>query len=419
MSGHAEGKSKRLGEGPRRWFGDGPDERSSTRSPRGRYNPLARRSLAEAFDPRDNALGLFRLLFASSVIVAHAYPLSGRGPDPLVRLSDGQATLGGFAVTGFFIVSGFLVIRSALRASTLRYVWRRFVRIFPGFWVCLIVTASVFAPAMWLYENGITRGFLRHDQGPLSYMYANVATGMNQYGISGLLVDTPYGDLVGASVFDGSLWTLIYEVGCYVVVGIVALTIVRRQARYVVPFITGVLLVATILFAVGDPSFEHHIFGPAPLLGAIDLYYVVTLGLAFALGAVLELYKEHVPVTDVLGLIGLTAFAAAIAWNGFIVVGPIAMAYTIFWIATRAPPTLRGIGRRNDYSYGIYIYAFPVQQMLAAVGLATPSLALFIALTFLATVPLAALSWHLVEHPALRKRDLDLRAFRLAPSRSS
>jgi peptidoglycan/LPS O-acetylase OafA/YrhL len=112
-------------------------------------------------------------VLASSVIVSHAYVLSGQPEREFVlRFSGGQQGLGGMAVAGFFVVSGFLVTASVRTASPARYAWRRFIRVFPGYWVCLVVTAFVFAPLAWLYERGFTAGFAEAPQGPLDYLRA-------------------------------------------------------------------------------------------------------------------------------------------------------------------------------------------------------------------------------------------------------
>jgi peptidoglycan/LPS O-acetylase OafA/YrhL len=98
--------------------------------------------LADAFDPRHNALAALRLGFAGLVALAHAWSV-GFGHQPRI----GQTDVSALAVDGFFVLSGFLVARSWLRLQSFRrYAWHRFLRIMPGFWVCLVVTAAVVAP---------------------------------------------------------------------------------------------------------------------------------------------------------------------------------------------------------------------------------------------------------------------------------
>src|SRR5690606_6733938 len=98
----------------------------------------------------DNAFGVLRLFFATLVIFSHAFPLSGFGKDGLFLLSGGKESIGGVAVIGFFIISGYLITKSGSRNDVLQFLWRRALRIFPAFWVALIVGAFGVAFLAWL-----------------------------------------------------------------------------------------------------------------------------------------------------------------------------------------------------------------------------------------------------------------------------
>jgi peptidoglycan/LPS O-acetylase OafA/YrhL len=91
----------------------------------------------------------------------------------------------------------------------------------------------------------------------------------------------------------------------------------------------------------------------------------------------------------------------SLAGGGFFPVGYPAFAYLMLYAACAVPPRLHTIGRRADYSYGIYIYAFPIQQAVAGLGGAAWGVLPFIALCLPLVLLAAALSWHLVERPAL------------------
>lgn len=361
--------------------------------------------VSDSFSSRDNSFGLIRLVLASSVIVSHAYPLSGAADrEFVVRFSGGQESLGGIAVAGFFVVSGFLVSRSALRSSLPRYAWKRFIRIFPGFWVCLIVTAFVFAPLMWLYERGLAHGFAGQSRGPFGYLHANAFIGIRQYGISGLLMNTPYGRDTGSSVFNGSLWTLVYEVACYVALGLLALAVLRRASRIVGVIVAAILYLGVILVWSRHGGGHHSV--ALPLVGYMDFYWIAIFGFCFALGMLFELFKSSIPIHNGPGVIAATVLVGSLYFGGYLLIGLVALAYLLIWLAVRLPEGTRRIGRRNDYSYGIYIYAFAVQQMLAEVGFAGAWLPLYCAGAFLLTIPLAMLSWHLVESRAMSLRNI-------------
>ena len=109
-------------------------------------HPGAPPTLDGALAGRRNAYGLIRFLLASLVIVDHAFPLGGFGPDPFWRFTRNQESLGGLAVAGFFVVSGFLIARSAMATDLVGFLWRRVLRIFPAFWLVLVVSAVGVGP---------------------------------------------------------------------------------------------------------------------------------------------------------------------------------------------------------------------------------------------------------------------------------
>src|SRR3954451_5058370 len=96
-------------------------------------------TFASAFNPDRNAIAFFRMVLAILVIASHSFALGGFGPDPFGRITEGQHNLGAIAVSLFFLLSGFLITRSVLRSRSVgRFLWHRFLRVFPGYWVCLL-----------------------------------------------------------------------------------------------------------------------------------------------------------------------------------------------------------------------------------------------------------------------------------------
>ncbi len=108
--------------------------------------------LNDAFNPRKNSLTFLRFFLANLVIFSHCYPLGGFGSESL--LGSNKESYGSLAVESFFILSGFLITRSYTTSSSIwRFLWHRFLRIFPGFWICLVVTVLIFAPIIYWSEN--------------------------------------------------------------------------------------------------------------------------------------------------------------------------------------------------------------------------------------------------------------------------
>ncbi|MGF1426347.1 acyltransferase family protein [Kitasatospora sp. LaBMicrA B282] len=369
-------------------------------------SPLAGEPLATALK-RENGFGLLRLLLALSVIFAHAEPLGFAKLDLGLAQTRGQSSLGGIAVGGFFVLSGLLITRSGMRLSPARFAWNRAIRILPGYWACLAVTVFVLAPLV-AYHQGRLDGFWSHPQGPWDYVKANWGLGIDQWGISGLLDHTPY-----KTAFNGSVWSLAYEVFCYLAVGAFAALGILRRARWVVAASVAGLYAILMSTVLTYPHLQAPLYASNglggwrfPLLGSLDLSTLVPLVLMFGLGALAELYRERLPMNGVAAVLALGLFLGSAHYGGLQVIGMPAFAYLLIWLAARMPRPLTRIGTKVDLSYGIYIYAFPAQQCLSLFHLNRWGYAPYTALSIAVSAAAALLSWYLVEKPALRLKDL-------------
>lgn len=353
--------------------------------------------LADVARGRQNAFGFIRLVLASLVIVDHAFPLSGNGADPFWGYTLGQESLGGFAVAGFFVVSGFLISRSAMSVDFLGFLWRRILRIFPAFWLVLLVTVLIVAPFFYWLDHGSLNGYItRGFPGPWSYLRLNWTLSIGQYGLLDVFGQTPYGKEVGWSVMNGSLWTLEYEWRCYLIVGVMALVAVFSRARVLVPIIAGALTLAGALVTTN----KDLLTAMAPWLG--DPHFVRLTAL-FLLGGVAAAYPEKIPMDGRLAAAAAAVVGVTLFWQGgYHLVGGVALAYCLLWFAYCGPKALFRIGAVNDYSYGIYVYGFLMQMSLAQLGVHLWGLPAYIVLAWLATFCFAFISWHLVEKRALR-----------------
>jgi peptidoglycan/LPS O-acetylase OafA/YrhL len=359
-------------------------------------------TLEVAYSGRDNAFNFMRLCFALLVIIGHAGPVGwGVDHDPMPLPVD----TGAIAVAGFFGLSGFLISRSGRRSRPLRYIWHRVLRIFPGYWVCLIATAFVLAPLLWIYEHHTTHGFRTATNGPVGYVLSNFFTDQLQNDVAGVVFHQPFPYSI-----NGSLWTLKDELTCYVLVLLLAVVGVLRRARWVAALLGAALFAVTVYDTINGPRtvgpLAEVVVFHAPVAGDYLVFYMLMFGLAFVLGMLADLYRSVIPMNDVLGVLSLVVFIAAL-WLKWPVFGPAmpAYVYLLLWLGMRLPRALRKIGRRNDYSYGVYIYAFPIQQALAVFGLSHHGIPLYLGTSLVATVAIAMLSWHGVEKPAMRLKD--------------
>lgn len=359
----------------------------------------APRTFSNSFVGRDNALGLIRLLLAAMVIVSHSFPTTGWGDDPFGRLFRGQQNLGGVAVIGFFTLSGYLISKSGRNTDVVQYLWHRFLRIFPAFWLVLAVGAFVVGPIVWTtHGGGLGDYFSISQNSPVGYLLNNWSLTMNQLGIDGIYVTvgpTPYGTSTGISILNGSLWTLAYEWSCYLIVAVFVLFGVLKRAKGVVLLTTLVVFSLQIARLSSPDSFAQLV----PILSDPTL---VNLALAFLVGACFAMYADVIPFDWRLGIGALVVLLVSLRFGGFAVVGYPAMTYFLLWAAAAAPAPFRRIGRVNDYSYGVYLYGFLLQQFAASFGLQTWGYVPFTLIVMVVSFGCAWLSWHLVEKQVMK-----------------
>lgn len=331
-------------------------------------------TLRDTLNTRDNALNFARLVLAGLVIVSHTWPAGGFGKDP--RLGD--LTLGSWAVAGFFAISGYLVTGSRMRLSIGRFAARRALRIYPGFWVCLLVVAFVFAPL-----GALATGTPFNLAAAASFVSSNATTVMFQQTVGSELGLVPHPD-----VWDASLWTLMHELACYVLMGVALCWGWAR--RDLTRTVAGVLAAITI-FNVASAHVGITRGTPGSDFFRLAAY--------FAAGSLLWSLGDKIRVNRwaMLGSVGaLIVFASSGVVDLF---GALPLAYLMLVFGAWCPIRW-GVSR--DLSYGVYVYAWPVQQVLAMAGVQRFGPAVFVACAVAFVVPLAWMSWILVEHPAVR-----------------
>ena len=331
-----------------------------------------RRTVGLAFELQPNALNFIRLCLALEVLVWHSYSLRGSA-----WLSvRAESFLADIAVDSFFAISGFLIVRAwHRRPDATQFLLARGKRILPGLWACLAVTAFVIAP-LTAHVTGVRAPAW---DGRWHYVVANAFVRVGEWGVEG----SP-GGVAYHGVWNGSLWSLWFEAICYAAV---LLAGVLRLLR--LPVVAGTAIAMWFLSATGS----------------VGVLYGRTW-LMFSCGAVLYLVGRWVPLSGRLAATSVALVAVAA------VVLPGDLSYRTVAAPAVAYLSLYGgllLGRfrllqvRQDFSYGTYVYAFPVQQALLVCGVSAGWVG-FAVLSIVSTLPLAVGSWFLVERPALRGR---------------
>jgi peptidoglycan/LPS O-acetylase OafA/YrhL len=328
---------------------------------------------------RDNNLNLIRAIAAFAVLISHAVPIAAGPmlPEPLENLIG--YSLGTVSVMMFFVISGFLIPLSFERApSHQRFIKARVLRIFPGLTVNLVFVALILGPLvttlpLWTYLS---------DPQSILFILRNIALVPLVYTLPGVFEGQPTSTIVG------SIWTLRHEVGCYLMVFLLGLFgLYRHQSAF---------RILSLMYLIA--------LWPALIISDITLHPLLLgftkLSLPFVVGMGFYAWRQHLPLT--LWGVAVTACAAwALSQTLFYYPALcLALGYATFWLSYIPSGAIRAYNQIGDYSYGIYVYAFPAQGWAVwAFGPQSPFENILYAT--IPTIVLAVASWHLVEKPAM------------------
>jgi peptidoglycan/LPS O-acetylase OafA/YrhL len=330
---------------------------------------------------RSNNFDFVRLLAAMSVLVSHQFALHAM-PEPLVFQYQ---TLGGYAVMVFFAISGYLIAASWQADPNLkRFAARRLLRIWPGLLCTVILCGLVLGPLV--------------TQVPLRTYFTDPTT-LRFFG-TGLFKVSPF--LPGvfpnsplAYIPNGVLWTIPIELRCYGYLAILGLLGIFR-----VRWLMLVLLLGVSIWYYGIHDAEKvfkdthtHMF---------ELEYATF----FFAGSCIYLFRDYclIGMRKLMGIVITIGLGALAYVSGHELIAAFVLTpYLALACGTESFPVLRRFGRFGDLSYGVYIYAFPVQQTTIWL---TPKLTIYqhFAIAIPVTLVMAWLSWHLIEKVALSRK---------------
>lgn len=341
--------------------------------------------LSQYVEGRDNNFNLLRVVAAFLVLFSHSFPLSTGHVDSEPLRQWLGITPGSIAVDIFFVTSGFLVTGSLIKREGVRqFLWARALRIYPALWVAVALTTLAvgacftswhplrFAQSVWTWEHVLRNSTLLFGV---------------SYQLPGAFEHVPY-----ATAVNGSLWTLPYELRMYGLLALLWLG-VRGLGLPVKNAFTPVVV------AVALAGLCAHLAFPDPQWEAAGLLYM------FFVGGALYALRAHVPMSWPIfavsvALIVLSAWATV----GFVWAYALLLPYVVMFLALVPAGPIRRFNRLGDYSYGIYVYAFPVQQATMALRPGTGQMEL-LALSSAITLVLAVASWHWIEKRALALKE--------------
>jgi len=338
-----------------------------------------------------NNLDFMRFAAALAVLISHCYPIFGQQFD-LLQHWTGWLTLGGVAVDVFFIMSGFLIAQSWSRdPNAFRFLRNRALRILPALYVLILVSYLIAGPLLTELPLGAY------------FSGANIAGTLSQFGVFWLKYYVPgvFTHNVLPVDFNGSLWTIPLEVLCYLAalaLGLLGLFSNRRTTT-AAAVATFALYVYCTYFMAAD-----HV-----LLNMSARQMTGNAAFFFA-GSALFFWWPLLPKLH--GVYALIGMMALLALGGFR--APVALhlllPFLVMSMALHPTRRLSKFGERGDYSYGIYLYAFPVSQ--AVMYFLGPAVTLpgLMVLSAVGTMICAVLSWRFVEAPSLKLKRYGLQS---------
>lgn len=354
---------------------------------------------ADGISIRHNSIGALRLLLAVLVIYTHAFYLGGFGPEPLDRWGHGTMTAGYLAVQCFFVLSGWLVAISWCRQPRLgRFLWHRGLRIAPALWLCLAVTAFVFTPLLWLTAEGPRTPFFQLEPSAWGYVWHNLVQPRSQIAIGPF----PSGGAWNGD-WNGSLWTLFYEGACYLMVAGLGLAGLLGRWRRLGTGLIATLLVLHIITVVL----------PSGTLPVVLLRFYDTPGklltLHFLAGAVWAVwFRDLAPRPRSLWVAAALLPVLVVSWHfsAHLWLFPFLLPLIVLGLAQSRLCVSFEKRVGGDYSYGLYLYGYPVQQILACYHVHDRGFTVYLASSLLLGLACAVASWHLLEKPALALKSL-------------
>lgn len=343
------------------------------------------RDLSRTLERGSNNFDLIRLMASLAVMVGHSFGITGSHEMEAMLRFTHRESFGSLAVYGFFLISGLLVTASYVKQdSPRRFVALRLLRIYPGAIACAAFIGLVVAPMF----SSVTLASYYSSDGTWRWLAHNLSL------IGGVGAALPQvfsnNPLHGAAY--PNVWTLPIELECYAIVLLAGLSgLIRSRAGVTVAVSIAGLMFA--YFAVHPP--RHMTLGNFFVVGLGYSFYPVPF---FLLGMLLYAFRDRVKLHWLPAAILLAIYLPIREdrWGGLLLYPT--LVYGLLWLASA--PFLRRFKPRHDYSYGIYLYGFVVQQAVTAVcpGL-DHNTSLVVAIPV--TVMLASLSWHFVECPSL------------------
>ena len=335
-----------------------------------------------------NNFDFLRLVFSIFVIITHSFVLSGNKEwDYLCVLTGQNILLSAIGVKGFFIISGYLIYKSIIRSNSLKqFYWNRLLRIVPALFI--VVFLSVLFGSL-LYNSPIP--YLQNTA-VWTYIPVNISLFMNQYYIPGIFEHNPYKGSI-----NGSLWTIPYEFKMYILCSLIFF--IKNKLSSIRILLIGVFIISFLINVLYFQQFKN--------LGTYASGILISDFICmFSAGSLLAaLNIDQVKHLSIMSLLTFILLIVSIVTHTFEYAHYLLLPLLVISFGLLSTPIISSIGSYiGDVSYGIYLYGFPVQQIL--MSFQTFNQLELMIYSLVISIILAFLSWHIIEKNALRLKNI-------------
>ena len=336
----------------------------------------------------NNNFHFLRLFAALCITFTHSFALLGlQKQEWLMILTKNKIDFSFIGLCIFFSISGYLITQSAIASSSfINYLWKRFLRIQPLLIVVCFLSVFIVGPffSVLLLQDYFT------NTHTFSYFRNIMPIFGIQYHLPGVFTTN-----IGEASVNGSMWTLVVEERLYVIVGLLFVLKNKMQKFYVILILllNAIYFMHTVFF---NSNLWHY------LNGGHVFYSLIFLNASYFY---LHNFNFKNKSYAILCLIPILLFLV----QKFKISESIQVLIIPFFVIAIAniKAFTNDIHKYGDYTYGIYIFSFPIQQIIISLNLANTAVQLFF-LTLLAVIPLSILSWHFIEKKMLRLKNIIL-----------
>ncbi|MFW5432053.1 MAG: acyltransferase family protein [Methylophilaceae bacterium] len=339
---------------------------------------------------KDNNIGFLRLLFAYFVILSHSpQMIDGNAYREIIFMITKTVDLGELALQGFFLISGYLICQSYENSrSFFSWLIKRILRIYPAFIVVWCVCVFVVAPLAGGWQ------ILSEISNPEWFRMVIKVFALSVPHVNDLFLTT------NVDTLNGSLWTIRYEFLCYLIIPLIAFINLSKKNVLLALLVTVIFNFSTKLFGV-DPGFDF----PFPFSSHTFSWFAIAFiaGMCFYKFRESIIWNHKISITCLILLITCLQFST-VAALGFSIFG----GYLLFNFAFNFKNAFtQKVGQKYDISYGVYIYAWPIQTLIIQSNPAINPWVLSITTIVLVSI-LGLVSWVIIEKPFMRlKKYLD------------